>query len=274
MRPIFSRWSSKAVLVQLLVACGRQPTHLEKPAKATASKSAEAAHSEVEAPPHVSVPGPTHARNFREAKRVLAAFYAKRDAHTVYSGCTLRRGIPDWGHCCLRREETHRAPIEWEHVVPAAAFGGALPEWRNGHPRCEKHGHSFRGRKCARRASERFQRMEGDMHNLFPELGDVNGARSNLPMGTVPVANGHHPELATCGLQFGDASVEPRAEVRGEVARAYLYMNAVYFDLVELSPTARATYEAWNASDPPDDLERERNRMISLEQGNANPWIR
>lgn len=219
-------------------------------------------------------PSPTRPRHFREAKRLLAAFYATRTARTVYSGCPLQGGSLDWAHCCLAKERAHRGAIEWEHVVPAAAIGARLPEWRDGHERCQKRGRPFRGRKCARRASTRFQQVEGDMHNLFPELGDVNGARGSEPMGTVTNPTPRHRELAGCGLTFGEHTVEPRPGVRGDVARAYLYMNDVYPDLVVLTDEARATYEQWHTSDPPDELEHARNRMIHAEQGNENPWIR
>lgn len=240
-------------------------------------ESRSAGTVEIAVPPERSergrATGPTKTHTFREAKHVLSRFYETHPATTLYSGCPLVFGRPDWAHCCLRREDTRRAAIEWEHVVPASAFGGGLPEWREGHPRCEKRGRPFRGRKCARRVSARFQAMEGDMHNLFPELGDVNGARGDVPMGVVGRATARHAELSECGLRFGEHEVEPRPEVRGDVARAYLYMSDVYPDAVSLTDDARAAFERWHMADPPDAIERERNMRIHREQGNENPWI-
>ena len=64
--------------------------------------------------------------------------------------------------------------VEWEHAVPAAAFGRSFVEWREGADRCvDGKGRRFHGRKCARLAPQ-FARMEGDMHNLFPVIGEVN----------------------------------------------------------------------------------------------------
>lgn len=216
---------------------------------------------------------PPHPKTFREAKTVLREFYAGRDAATLYSACALKAGAVDWSRCCLSEATAHRPRVEWEHVVPAAAFGGALPEWREGHTRCSKRGRPFRGRKCARRTSREFQAMEGDMHNLFPEIGDVNGARGDTPMGPVPTPDGRHADLAGCGLRFGASAVEPRGEVRGDVARAYLYMAAAYPTSVTLSDDQRAAFVRWHEQDPPDDLERARNRRIFAEQGNENPWL-
>jgi len=111
------------------------------------------------------------------------------------------------------------------------------------------------------------------MHNLFPEIGDVNGARGDTPMGVLDGPASRHPELASCGLRFGTSVVEPRDAVHGDVARAYLYMSGAYPDAVRLDETTRTTFERWHAADPPDELEQIRNRMIRAEQGNGNPWI-
>ena len=52
-------------------------------------------------------------------------------------------------------------------MVPAWEFGHQLQCWQDG------------GRKnCGK--SDEFNRMEGDMHNLFPAIGEVNGDRANF----------------------------------------------------------------------------------------------
>jgi deoxyribonuclease-1 len=226
-----------------------------------------------EAPVSRPVVPPSHPLDFRAAKEHLRSFYAERAATTLYSSCALVGGEVDFTRCCVARETAKRPAVEWEHVVPAATFGGSLPEWREGHPRCQKRGKPFRGRKCARRASKRFKALEGELHNLFPEVGDVNGARGDTPMGLVVGAGTRHRDLQSCGLRFGDGVVEPRREVHGDVARAYLYMSAAYPDAVVLTVELRALLERWHSEDPPDDLERARNRMIRDTQGNTNPWI-
>lgn len=251
-----------------VVACGRgQPSHhssgTEKPAPSATTDTSSSDRV---------VTRPPHPLDFRGAKDRLREFYASRETTTLYSGCPIAGNAIDFTRCCVG-PSAKRPRIEWEHVVPAATFGGALPEWRDGHPRCQKRGKPFRGRKCARRASPLFRSLEGDLHNLFPEVGDVNGARGDTPLGLVMGPGSRHPELASCGLRFGDGVVEPRGAVHGDVARAHLYMNGAYAEAVRLSTEARALFARWHAEDPPDDLERARNRMIRDAQGNGNPWI-
>jgi deoxyribonuclease-1 len=218
---------------------------------------------------------PARPLSFRDAKRFLAKLYATSSgATTIYSGCALRSGEVDWQGCCLAHESARRPHVEWEHVVPASAFGRKLPAWRDGDPRCKKRDRPFRGRRCARRVSRRFNDIEGDMHNLFPEIGDVNQARGDRAMGWVEPSSSRAPnEMAGCQLFLTTDAVTPRAAVRGEVARAYLYMSDVYSDLVVIDDATRALLKQWHEADPPDELERHRNRAIAQEQGNVNPWI-
>lgn len=111
------------------------------------------------------------------------------------------------------------------------------------------------------------------MHNLFPEIGDVNGARGDTPMGLLDGPSTRHHELSSCALRFGSSVVQPPDEVRGDVARAYLYMSAAYSTAFKLDSSARETFARWHELDPPSDFERERNRWIASKQGNGNPWV-
>jgi len=67
----------------------------------------------------------------------------------------------------MHLEKIRRAScIECEHVMPAENFGRHLQCWRNG------------GRKeCKKDVT--FNTIKGDLHNLQPSIGEVNGDRSN-----------------------------------------------------------------------------------------------
>jgi deoxyribonuclease-1 len=68
--------------------------------------------------------------------------------------------------------------------------------------------------------------MEADMYNLHPEIGEVNELRGDKNMGEVgesPTEGAGRLSLAMTADTF-----QPRPEVRGDVARAYLYMDAAY----------------------------------------------
>jgi deoxyribonuclease-1 len=230
-------------------------------------------------------------RTFDEGKRELLRIYSSSSAPSldVYCGCPfapaergsgLRVDLAACGFVTAGSPERAER-IEWEHAVPAAAFGRSFVEWREGSDRCvDAKGKRYRGRRCARTSPE-FARMEGDLHNLFPVVGEVNAARGDLPMGILDPPStepAHHRARETTRFTGCASSVEegvflPRREVRGDLARAYKYMAAAYPDRRIVDPDHRAIFDQWDREDPPDAWERERNRRIAAVQGNPNPFI-
>ena len=89
--------------------------------------------------------------SFSRAKPYLAGVFAA-DPVTVYSRCRYQEKQVNYASCTYRPGEqgARAARIEWEHVVPAEAFGRSFVAWREGHPRgMYRHGKPFRGRYCA-----------------------------------------------------------------------------------------------------------------------------
>lgn len=224
-------------------------------------------------------------RNFDDAKKNLIRLYAKAPARVdLYCGCNFveaghgfRVDLAGCGYVAAREPERAER-IEWEHAVPAAAFGHAFVEWREGSDKCvDEKGHKFKGRQCAR-VNPDFSRIEGDLHNLFPVVGEVNGLRGDLPMGLPDSsarhrANGDSFHFGKCGSAVENGVFMPRPEAHGELARAYKYMNASYPELHLIDDAHRELFDRWDAEDPPDAWERERNRQIAAIQGNPNPFI-
>src|SRR5205085_11445614 len=222
-----------ALVVSSVIACS---SHRASPPPSTAGHDGVAGHDDNEEraepgpPPLVEgpvAPGGNHGiRSFDEAKKTLLHIYETAPAHArfdLYCGCTL---LPNPGHslgvdlssCGYKpaRDAARAGRIEWEHAVPAAAFGHGFAEWRDGSDRCvDGKGKRFKGRKCAETSAE-FSRIEGDLHNLFPVVGEVNGLRGDLPMG---VLDQQHHDSSTfhfgrCGSAIESGVFMPRREVR------------------------------------------------------------
>jgi deoxyribonuclease-1 len=113
--------------------------------------------------------------------------------------------------------------------------------------------------------------MEADMHNLQPAIGELNADRSNFRFDF---------ELPTTG-QYGECKFEVdfkadrarvREELRGVIARTYLYFNKQYG--MKLSKQELQKYEAWNKTYPSDEWEIERNKRIAQKQGTANMFVK
>ncbi len=131
-----------------------------------------------------------------------------------------------------------------------------------------------------------------DCHHLRPADESVNSSRSNKDFDN---GGTQHAEATEC---YSDAdSWEPRDAVKGDVARMMFYMvvrydpgyhtdNMVYdLELIDFTgldigdpPGAPlfgklSTLLQWNAQDPVDAFELQRNEVVFGYQGNRNPFI-
>ena len=144
-------------------------------------------------------------------------------------------------------KENERANrIEWEHIMPAENFGRHLACWKDG------------GRKACSK-DPIFNKMEADMHNLVPAIGELNADRSNFRYGADKPKVGMYGECKF-EVDFDANRAYVRDEIKGDIARAYLYMSKTYN--INLSDQERKLMEAWDKQDPIDEWEIEKNKRI------------
>ncbi|WP_415884886.1 endonuclease [Neptuniibacter sp. QD37_6] len=203
-----------------------------------------------------------HPKSFGSAKKILKEIYADNQ-QSFYCGCDYKaqgkKLVPDLKSCGYTpRKNANRAKrIEWEHVMPAWAFGHQLQCWQDG------------GRKTCKK-NPNFKKMESDLHNLVPAIGEVNGDRSNYSFAQL---EGEPRVYGQCDMEvdFKQRKVEPVEHRRGDIARTYFYMRDQYG--VRIGNKQEKLFNAWAKLDPVDQWELERNRMITQIQGNTNPYV-
>ena len=203
-------------------------------------------------------------QNFNNAKTHLVKIYTANPKQTTfYCGCEFvfdgKKGAVDFSKCGYtpRKNEVRASRIEWEHVMPAENFGRHLQCWRDG------------GRKeCKKDAT--FNAMEGDLHNLQPAIGEVNGDRSNYRYSQFTKEFTQYGQCQSA-VDFKERKFQPRDEIRGMIARTYFYMQDKYN--INLSNSDHKLMTAWNEMYPPEKWECDRNRQIEKIQGNDNRFI-
>jgi deoxyribonuclease-1 len=158
---------------------------------------------------------------------------------------------------------------EWEHVVPAHAFGQSFVEWREGSPACPKKGKKSRGRNCAR-TNHDFNLMESDLYNLWPEIGELNGLRNNFSMAQI---SGRAKTFGGCTAKIADKKFEPMDRAKGTVARVYKYMDWKYPGHGIISEKNRSLFDVWDQQYPVTDYECAIGVKVRNLQGNANPVL-
>jgi deoxyribonuclease I len=215
---------------------------------------------------------------FSEAKLLLEEIH-KEHPFTLYCGCKYENKQVDLKSCGYKvHKDAERAGrIEWEHVVPAHAFGQSFKEWREGSDKCVRKKKNktkrYKGRKCASK-NPLFARMEADLYNLYPEIGELNGLRSNFSMAAISKPYG--PKAITfgnCLAVIEDRKFEPMDQAKGIVARIYMYMDEAYPGRGIISNKNRKLFEAWDKMFPVNEWECKRAEKIAGIQGNPNPVL-
>lgn len=100
-----------------------------------------------------------------------------------------------------------------------------------------------------------------DLHHLRSCDSGINTSRGNLDF-----VSGNGSYGPTNGGWY------PGDDWKGDVARMILYLNLRY-NLTETSVSNLSLLLQWNAEDPVDDFEDQRNQIIETAQGNRNPFI-
>lgn len=204
-----------------------------------------------------------HPTSFSSAKKQATKIY-KDHPETFYCKVPIKwegkKGIPQLNksNYTVRKNLNRASRIEWEHVVPAWQFGHQMKCWQDG------------GRKlCGKNPT--FRKMESDLHNLVPAIGEVNGDRSNFSF--VPWNGNVGANYGACPVKvdFKSKRVDPPQYTRGAIARTYLYMSDQYG--FKLSRQQSKLMNSWNKQYPVSKWECVRNDRITKIQGNSNKFV-
>ncbi len=148
-----------------------------------------------------------------------------------------KKGVIDLESCGykVRKNENRASRVEWEHVVPAWQFGHQRQCWQEG------------GRKnCAK--DPEYRKMESDMHNLQPAVGEVNGDRGNFMYSQWNGGEGQYGQC-TMKVDFKDKIAEPPCP-RSRRHRPHLLLYARPLSAESFPPANSAVYRPRNKQYP------------------------
>lgn len=205
-----------------------------------------------------------HASSFNSAKTSLKKIYSDQDT-SFYCGCEMsynekKKLIPEFKNCGFeyRKNEKRANRIEWEHVLTAWDFGHQKTCWQEG------------GRKACSKEKD-FKIMESDIHNLVPAIGEVNGDRSNRPIGMIASPDKDVYGKCKTTVSFDEDKLMPRNEVKGDIARIMFYMHDRYN--LKMSKQNYKLYSVWHKQDPVSAEELRIHNLKAKKQGNENPFV-
>lgn len=160
----------------------------------------------------------------------------------IYCGCEFSNGrIPENAKCGLLPRKNHDRAyrIEFEHIVPFENQVGHTEAWDVGLPEC----HGKKGRACA---SVVFGHMEGDLWNLMPSGGEMNGDRSNYSYSMI---SGPRNQYGKCNFKVEERKAEPRDEAKALIAFTYMYFQKAYAGYLKtnyISGKNEKMFEVWS----------------------------
>ena len=201
----------------------------------------------------------------------LAAIIHKNHQTTFYCGCTYSNKAVDLKSCgyLVQKSKKRATQLEWEHIVPASMLGKDLSCWQN--PICCNDKSCYKGRACCQKIDPDFLKMATDLHNIVPAIGELNGIRSNYSFAELPQIKSHQFGYCYYKVDRKNKKVEPRAKVKGTIARTYLYMVERY--KITLTPQEQKLFLKWNKKYPPNSWEIEWNKQVRNIQHNDNHYI-
>lgn len=142
--------------------------------------------------------------------------------------------------------------------------------------------------------NDQTEPMRTDLYNVIPTDSYANERRSSWPYGEVTSSQEWSNSLGSklgYSSAFGCKVFEPADKYKGDLARAYFYMIACYYNRsftqnangkkvftytsgrAGLTPTALALFLKWHRNDPASAKERRRNNEVEQVQGNRNPFV-
>lgn len=215
--------------------------------------------------------------NFGTAKSILNKIFSK-GYKTIYCNCEFQKKSVKLNTCKIltKKYKKRSKRLEWEHIVPAHAFGQSFSEWRQSEKVCKskklKNGKikKISGRKCAAKKNIQFRMMEADLYNLYPSVGAINALRSNFSMSDgIDKKN----ELCQNGLRLEKRKVSPPLDKKGDIARVYQYMDAVYPGKGVISNKNKKLFESWSLLDPVSESECQDYYLKKKYQKSVNPIL-
>ena len=183
-----------------------------------------------------------------------------KDYKTVQSSVFWENLYPNGGYsfyCGLkfsnRSEAENGEKLSIEHIVPANEMTKLF---------------NCGTRKQCQKDNVSFNRMEADLHNMYPASGRVNSSRQDVELGII---EGENHRFEWCDYERIPGLAEPRKITRGNIARSYFYMIKEY-NLV-ISDEYKERLKEWNRIDLPTCNELKRNNIIERIQGTRNRFI-
>lgn len=207
-------------------------------------------------------------KDFTQATRTMPVIYenlkADYELGSFYCNCPIvllssGRFAVDIKSCGYvpRSNYTKATRTQYTHIVPTHIYAANLKCYQT-------------GGKANCRYDTTFNQRDGDIHNIVPAIEELVTDRANFSFTNKLPQSGQYGKCPIA-IDFEKKLVSPPDDVRGPIARTYLYMAKSYG--LKLKKQELDQFRLWDKLYPPTFKECQRNALIKKYQGNDNPFI-
>lgn len=154
----------------------------------------------------------------------------------------------------------------WIQVVPDTFYGRNMACMKEEVCVNEFTGKLFGSPMCCRRVNTQYREMEADLFNLIPVVSKIEEHQQGKIFATVK-----SPKKVVGKVKIDDNYLEPPDEVKGDIARVYLYMDERYG--LQLSLEQKEMFYRWHRLDAVDERECALAKSIMKIQNRTNHLI-
>ncbi len=202
----------------------------------------------------------------------LSRYVYENYPFTLFCNCTFVQGRLSSDRCGYvpQKRNFRASQVDFRPLIPPERYGPDFAEWQ-GAPACkDRSGRPYGGIRCAAEQNPEFARMAADLYNWFPIESELEGLRLGSRIDEVP---GEPRLFGDCDVELQGKVLEPRTDIRGDIARTFLYMDLSYPMHAFMTVEQRRTMESWSREDPVDEWECKRATRIARTQGNKNVFV-
>lgn len=235
----------------------------------------------------ITTPAADAGNYYQNIDSLSANFIA--DLHDLINNHTMQTYTPGYANLLMPfiyerdtigGQEAINCEYSGETTVYTPPFGFVAADYNREHVLCK----SWMQTAAIYGASNLIDYAEGaDYYNLLLTRSVPNVKRSNNPLGIVVNQTWSYGSSKYGTDNTGNNVFEPKADRKGDAARAMMYEMICYdglsggWGLNELLSQAyqqdQNILKLWNQQDPPDKFERTKNACINSVQHNRNPFI-
>lgn len=163
--------------------------------------------------------------------------------------------------------------IDWIPLVSKKILAANRPCYEQ--KICINHqGQRYKGLNCCKRTDQLFNIMLYDLHNRLPVIHSIAKNIHTHRFDTISEPNEsaiiYYPNCAF-RVHSKQKIIEPNHQLKGEIARIYLYMQDTYH--LSIQESQLELFKKWHQANPPSKWEKQKNRAIQKIQGNVNPYV-